>query len=128
MATRKRIHCTIVDPEAEELRKLNRAIEENRAIHEAERKILFFMAMAGQHRLSRKQRQKTERKYKAQMNRLFKHILLCTLIGIGVLLCWVANLVTLEFLLGSGLVCACIIAFICGKGHEKKSQFGGEKK
>ena len=128
MTTRKRIHCTIVDPEAEELRELNRAIEENCAIHEAERRILSFMTMTRQYSLDRKQRQKAERKYKAQMNRLFKHTLLCVLIGLGVLLCWVANLVTLEFLLGSGLICACIIAFTCGKGHEKKSQFGGEKR
>lgn len=128
MATRKRIHCTIVDPEAEELNKLNRAIEENCVLHEAEWRILSIMSAARQYSLDRRERQKAERKYKAQMNRLFKHILLCVLIGVGVLLCWVAKLVTLEFLLGSGLICACIIAFTCGKGHEKKSRMGGEKR
>ena len=125
---RKRIYCTLVDPEAEEFGKLNRAIEEKRAIQIAEQRILAILFAARQYSLDRKKRQQEERKYRSQMRRLVHRILICTLIGLGVLLCWITKLVTLEFLLGSGLICACIIAFTCGKGHEKKSQFGGDKK
>lgn len=128
MGIREKFHCTVVDPEAEELKRLRRAIKRNRAKHEQEQKFQASMDAARQRHLDQVKRHKAERKHTSQMQRLANRNLLCILIGFGVFLCWLTHLVTLKFFLGTGLICACIIAFTCGMGCEKQHQFGGNKK
>lgn len=128
MGIREKFHCTVVDPEAEEFRKLRRAIKRNRVKHAQEQKLQACLAAAIQRDLDQKERHKAERKYRHQIKRLADRNLLCIIISFGVFLCWLTKLVTLKFFLGAALICICIIAFTCGVSHEKQCQFGGSKK
>ena len=141
MKQRYKVKCVAIkqDTEIEELKALNEQIQRNRDKHAAEQLLeryrSLFMAVsqrmqedADAAQAEEKRQRKLERRYRHQMRKLINRITLCVAIGTGVALSWQANLVTLEFLLGVCFICCSVIAFACGRGQEKRYQFGGERR
>lgn len=134
---RYKVIITKIDPEAEELKALNRKIQENRdnraakKLEENHRKLLVVVAHHLQEDAAavlaeEQQRKERKRKNRSQLRKLANRVLLCLSIGFGVYLSWCANLVSLEFLLGACFIGSCAVAFACGIGLEKKRLIGGD--
>lgn len=134
---RTKYASTKILSEAEELKFLNRKIQENKVKH-ADAMVLknyrrMFAAACQSARENaiadqsmRYQRKKRNRAHRHQMRALANRVFLCVAVMFGVCLSWWFDLVRPEFLWGVLFLCSLSIAFTCGKGEEKAKQFKRE--